>query len=159
MPGQIGNSGGKKGRSGPAIGNKNALKNGSQVDRHKLTVGKLPATMAQIQREARSYRRELESLVLQAKGQVSAVDAHRIDAAVGCCLSIGLCRWVLRHKLDKLTASDIARNGKEQRDAKKERARIIGQLGLDRDENAITAIYSLHEDDLDEPEVDHANDQ
>lgn len=67
---------GKPGRSGPAKGNLNGSKNGTRLTR--LTLGELPATMRRQTQMARKYRRGLEALVMEAKGEVNATDAHLI---------------------------------------------------------------------------------
>ena len=73
------NMAGIKGRSGPPKGNLNAARTGQSITR--LTLGELPATMHRQTQQARKYRRGLEALVVEAKGQVDATDAHLIDEA------------------------------------------------------------------------------
>lgn len=114
----------------PKKGNKNAVKNGSRIDRKGLTVGELPTKMIACKREAREYRRQLEKAVLDAKGQISHEDNHLIDAATGCTMSAGICRWILRNRFDEMTIADIRATNKEIRDAKRERAKIVKELKL-----------------------------
>lgn len=122
---------GKPGRSGPKPGNKNALKNGSRLDHKRLVVGELPKKMIAVRREARAYRRDLEAEVLLVKGQIDTLDAHIIDAATGATMAAGVNRWLLRHKLDVMTVADIRACNKEIRDAKRDRVKIVKELGLD----------------------------
>lgn len=121
---------GKPGRSGPKPGNLNALKNGSRLSRQRLTVGELPRSMISVKREARAYRRYLERTVLEAKRVIDDEDLHLIDAAVGATMAVGVNRWLLRNRLDKMTVADIRACNKEMRDAKRDRAKIVKELGL-----------------------------
>ena len=70
---------GKPGRSGPPKGSINAIKHGGSLTR--LTLGELPLTMRRQTQQARKYRRGLEALVMDAKKEVNATDAHLIDEA------------------------------------------------------------------------------
>lgn len=135
---------GKKGRSGPPLGNKNALKNGSRLDRQRLTIGELPKKMLSVRREARAYRRELEAAVLDAKGVIDVEDHHLIDAASGCTIAIGVNRWLLRQKLETMSVADIRACNKEMRDAKRERAKIVKELRLHNRDRASEVIDMLY---------------
>ena len=114
-----------------AKGNKNALKNGSKLDRKRLVVGELPKAMVAVKREARGYRRDLEASVLEAKGEINIVDAHIIDAATAATMAAGINRWLLRNRFETMRVADIRACNKEMRDAKRDRARIIRDLNLD----------------------------
>ena len=122
---------GIKGKSGAKPGNKNALRNGSNIDRKRLTVGELPTAMIAVKREARSYRRTLEAAVLQARDEVTLMDAHTIDAATACTMAAGIGRWLLRNRFEVMTVADIRATNKEIRDAKRDRAKIVRELDLD----------------------------
>src|SRR5262245_51458022 len=98
---------GKPGRSGPKVGNKNALRNGSRMDIKRLTVGELPATMIAVKREGRQYRRDLETEVLHVKGEINHTDMHLIDTAAAATIQAGICRWLLRNKVNDMSISDI----------------------------------------------------
>jgi hypothetical protein len=121
---------GKPGRSGPKPGNLNALKNGSKLSHHRLVVGELPRPMISCKREARAYRRELERTVLEVKSVIDPEDCHLIDAAVGATIAVAVNRWLLRNRLDTMTVADIRACNKEMRDAKRDRAKIVKELGL-----------------------------
>ncbi len=111
------------------VGNKNALRNGSRVDRRRLVVGELPKSMIAVKREARAFRRYLESETKAAKGTIDAEDENLIIAATACTMSAGLNRWLLRNRKD-LGVADIRGCAKEIRDSLRERARLVKELGL-----------------------------
>ncbi len=133
---------GKPGRSGPRPANLNAVKNGGSMTR--LTLGELPKTMRRQTQMARKYRRGLESLVLEAKGEIGATDAHLIDEATGAEVHAAVCRWLLRTRLDKMTVGDVARCSEQIMKARAARNRAVERLELDRDRSAdlIDALYS-----------------
>lgn len=134
--------GGKPGRSGPAKANLNSTRNGTAITR--LTLGELPKTMRRQTQQARKYRRGLEALVVEAKGEVTATDAHLIDEAAAAEVHASVCRWLLRTRLDSMSASDIARCSEQIVKAKTARNRAVERLRLDRDrmDDAIEALYS-----------------
>jgi hypothetical protein len=111
------------GKRGAPKGNKNALRNGSKLNAHRLVVGELPMTMVMVKREACAYRRNLEAEVLSIKGSINATDAHLIDTAAAATIQAGVCRWLLRHKVEQMSVSDIRGctadivKAKERRDA------------------------------------------
>jgi hypothetical protein len=93
-------------------------------------------------RRASQYRRELEALVLAAKGEVDLKDAHTIDLMTTCEMHAGLCRWLLRAKLEKMSPSDIARASEQILKSKVERNKVFEKLGIDRlQRDAIDALY------------------
>lgn len=103
---------GKKGRSGPLKGSMNALKNGRTLGRTRLTVGELPSKMISVKREGRDYRRNLEGPVMELLGlskpqEIPAMEAHYIDTATAATIHAGICRWLLRNRLEKMSVSDI----------------------------------------------------
>ncbi len=109
--------------------NLNATCNGSSIAR--LTLGELPQTMRRQTQQARKYRRGLEALVQQAKGEVSATDAHLIDEAATAEVHASVCRWLLRTRLDKMSPTDIARCSEQILKSKTVRNRAVERLGLD----------------------------
>jgi hypothetical protein len=136
---------GKPGRSGPKQANLNATKNGTALTR--LTLGELPQTMRRQTQAARKYRRELEQLVMDAKGEVNATDAHLIDEATTAEVHASVCRWLLRTRLEKMSVSDVARCSEQIVKAKTSRNRAVERLGLDRDRlaDAIDVLYTTPE--------------
>jgi hypothetical protein len=79
--------------------------------------------MIAVKREGRAYRRDLETEVLQVKGEIGTTDAHLIDTAAAATIQAGICRWLLRHKVGTMSTSDIRGctadivKAKERRDA------------------------------------------
>jgi hypothetical protein len=120
---------GKAGRSGPPKGNLNGCKNGGSLTR--LTIGELPQTMRRQMQMARKYRRGLEALVMEAKREVNATDAHLIDEATGAEVHASVCRWLLRTRLDKMSVADVARCSEQIMKARAARNRAVERLGLD----------------------------
>ena len=120
---------GKPGRSGPREANLNASKNGTRLTR--LTLGELPLTMRRQTQQARKYRRGLEALVLEAKGEVNATDAHLIDEAAQAEVHASVCRWLLRTRLDKMSVSDVAGCSGQILKAKTIRNKAVERLQLD----------------------------
>ncbi len=138
---------GIKGRSGPKPNNLNAAKNGTSLTR--LTLGELPKTMRRQTQMARKYRRGLEQLVVDAKGEVNATDAHLIDEATGAEVHASVCRWLLRTRLEKMSVGDVARCSEQVMKARSARNRAVERLGLDRDKlaDAIEALYTVKPND------------
>ena len=136
--------GGVAGKSGPKKGNLNSVRNGSKITR--LTLGSLPRTMLRQTRQACKYRRELEGLVFQAKGEVNSTDAHLIDEAASAEIHSSVCRWLLREKLSTMSVSDILKCSSEMLKAKTIRNRAVERLQIDRDTMEATRIESLYAD-------------
>ena len=122
---------GKPGRSGPPKGNKNNLRNGNRVDFRRLTVGELPTTMIAVKREGRQYRRDIEAEVMATKGEINTLDAHLIDTAAASTIQAGVCRWLLRNKLETMNTSDIRGCTADIVRAKERRDAAIRALNLD----------------------------
>jgi hypothetical protein len=106
----------------------NAVKSGTRLTR--LTLGCLPQRMLRQTRMARKYRRGLEQLVMTAKGEVDAVDAHLIDEASGAETHASICRWLLRERLDTMTVADITRCSEGIMRARAIRNRAVERLNL-----------------------------
>ena len=136
---------GKPGRSGPPKANLNSMRHGGAITR--LTLGELPETMRRQTQTVRKYRRSLESLVMEAKGEVNNTDAHIIDEAATAEAHAAVCRWLLRTRLDKMTVSDIARCSEQILKSKTIRNRAIERLHIDRDvqEDVIEALYTVRQ--------------
>lgn len=133
-------------RPGGQPGNTANLRNGSRADRtaHRLQLGELPKPMARVTRDARAYRRALEAAVLEQHGEISLTHAHWIDAAAGFEAHAAVCRWVLRQKLDAMSASDIIAASREMARSRERRNAALKELGLDRpDDDDVAALYSL----------------
>ena len=121
--------------------NLNAIRNGTRLVR--LTVGELPTKLQSVKREGRRYRVCLEDAVTEAHGEVSVMAAHNIDTATQGMIHAGICRWLLRDRIEKMSASDILATSREMLKAKETRDRSVKALGLDRDDrNIIDALYS-----------------
>lgn len=119
---------GKPGRSGPPKANINAAKTGQNISR--LTLGELPTTMRRQLQNARKYRRFIENLVLEAHGEVNATHAHLIDEATCAEVHSAICRWLMRSRLETMSASDITRCSEQILKAKTIRNKAIERLKL-----------------------------
>jgi hypothetical protein len=119
------------GSGGNQHGNKNALRNASRLNVKRLIVGELPRTMIAVKREGCAYRRELEAEVLHAKGQINTTDAHLIDTAAAATIQAGICRWLLRHKVETMSTSDIRGCTADIVKAKERRDAAVKALQLD----------------------------
>lgn len=128
------------------------MKNGASV--HRLTIGELPDVMRRQLATSRRYRRELEQLVAEVKGEVSVIDAHYVDEAVGAETHAALCRWLLRERLQSMTTADIVICSKEILKSKGVRNRAVEQLALDRVQaDAIDALYHIKGDATPTPDA------
>jgi hypothetical protein len=117
---------GKKGRSGPAFGNINAV-------RHGLKAGKLPKDARYIEFRLNAFRRTLEEAIVAARGQVTIPDAAYVQTAIRwerhACLAQ---RWLvkadatLKAEQKLLFSREIAR-------ASAERDKALAMLKLDTD--------------------------
>lgn len=136
---------GKPGRSGPKRGNVNALKTGTKVSKTRLVVGELPSALISVKREGRAYRRNLEAAVMNAKGltgvnQIGTLDAHLIDTASAATIAAGICRWVLRHKVEAMKGTEILACSREIVKCKQARDAAVRALDLDAPPPAPWAI-------------------
>jgi hypothetical protein len=107
----------------------NSVKAGTSISR--LTLGELPLTMRRQTQSARKYRRGLEALVVEAKGEVNTTDAHLIDEAAAAEVHASVCRWLLRTRLDTMSVSDVARCSEQILKAKTIRNRAVERLKID----------------------------
>lgn len=123
---------GKAGRSGPRVGNLNALTNGSKLQRRRLTVGELPKNLISARKEGRAYRLALEKEVLAVKGEIDVVDAHHIDTAAAATIQAAIVRWLLRHKIAEMTTGDIRNLAADIVKAKERRDASVKMLDLKR---------------------------
>jgi hypothetical protein len=130
---------------GAPKGNLNAARNGSRIAR--LTLGNLPPSMLQIQRGSRVYRRELEDLAVEARGEVNLFDAHLIDEAATAECHASVCRWLLRERLDKMTPADIRQTSAEIVKAKTQRNAAVRRLRLDDRAKTADYIDTLYSED------------
>jgi hypothetical protein len=121
--------------------NLNAARTGTKLVR--LTVGELPRQLNSVKIEGRRYRRALEDATIEVRGEVSVTDAHLIDTATAAMVHAGICRWLLREKIDGMGATDVLACSREMLRAKETRDRSVRALRLDRDirRNVIEALY------------------
>ena len=135
--------------------NLNAAKNGSTITR--LIVGELPRQLLHVKIEGRSYRRTMEDFVLAVHGAISCNDAHAIDTATAATVHAGICRWLLRQKINTMETNDILACSKELLRAKETRDRAVQRLRLDAGpRNVINALNSDPDDESPNPEKDRA---
>ncbi len=136
---------GRKGASGPPVGNLNAAKNGSRLRTKRLVVGELPKQLLSVKRETRAYRRAIEDAVVAVRGEVTVTDAHAIDTASAATAHAGICRWLLRNKIDEMKTSDVLSCSSSIVKAKQARDQAIKSLGLDVSPEPQTLNGYLHE--------------
>lgn len=116
------------------------VKNGATLAR--LAVGNLPKSLKGIETKIRVYRRELENLVIEVKGEVSPDDAHVIDLAATAELHSHICRKLLRDKWDDMTIRDIETCSASIVKHKERRNRAVAQLGLKKpDDNQWDGVF------------------
>jgi len=126
-----------KGKSGPAAGNTNAI-------RHGLTCGKLPADCQHVEIKINGLRRTLEAAVMEAKREISLIDAATIQTA---------CKWERHGALalrwlvkagDSLKPLERLKFSEAIAKASAERDRALQMLKIDRDakDNVLEALYS-----------------
>ena len=132
-------------------GNLNAARNGNKLANNKagirrLTVGEFPASLNHVKIEGRRYRRALEDAVVDAHGEVTVTAAHSIDTAAGAVVHGGICRWLLRNKIDTMTTADILSCSRELLKSKEARNRSVKALELDRDDqDELNTLYTTLE--------------
>lgn len=97
----------------------------------RLVVGELPSTMRAVKREARAYRRNLEDAVLAVHGEVDTLASHLVDTASAATMHAGICRWLLRNRLEDMTTADIRGCSGDIIKAKQARDAAVKQLKLD----------------------------
>lgn len=160
---------GVKGKSGPKPGNLNALRNGSKLNANRLVVGELPGTMVSVKREGRKYRTELEAATLHEKGTIDLVDAHHIDTATAATVQAGVCRWLLRNRLEtkddegkvvaRMSISDIRGCQADIVKAKQQRDRAVEALHLDVESAPWETAFNgdIQDEDEDEDEINVEN--
>jgi hypothetical protein len=140
-------------KGGAPIGNGNAV-------RHGLTTGKLPKGGAYIHRITNQFRAAVEAAVIDAKGEVSLIDAASIVTAVRWERHALLAQRWLRQEAATLTPDQRLSFSRDVARASGERDKCLRALGLDRDKQStlIDALYAVdaidHEAASDEPVSD-----
>ncbi len=87
--------------------------------------------MVAAKRESRRYRNELEREVLAVKREITLLDAHLIDTAAAATAMAGICRWLLRNRIDNMTVNDIRACNADIVKAKMARDKAVRVLGID----------------------------
>jgi hypothetical protein len=125
--------------SKPRIGNR--LHTGATMSR--LTLGNLPHCLWRVSNEARVYRRDLEALVVEDRGCISAEDAHLVDEASSATTHAGVMRWLMRERIDKMSVADLSKCSEGIMKAKRLRNAAIRALKLSRDktQDIILGLY------------------
>ena len=128
---------GVKGRSGPALGNSNAV-------RHGMKGSKLPAGCKYIEHRVNSLRRQVEEALIAIKGEINIVDAAAVNSVLKWERHGLLAAHWLRHEINKLSATDRLKFSEAIAKASDSRDRAIRSLGLDRDvkDNILNALYA-----------------
>jgi hypothetical protein len=116
---------------GAPRGHLNALRTGEKLKLSRLIVGKLPKKMLRVQRSAQAYRRQLEAAVIERHGEVGVVHAHLVDTATAAELHSGICRWLLREKLDTMPTADVLACSSQILKSKEVRDRALKCLDLE----------------------------
>lgn len=131
----------KRGRT-----NANNLKNGSRMTR--LVLGNLPPNMWRISKEAREYRRMLEEAVMKEYGAISQEQHHIIDEAATAEQHAGVCRWLMRNRLETMSVGDISRCSEQIVKSKTARNKAVRLLKLahDQGQDIIARLYSGEEE-------------
>ena len=123
-------------------GNLNAIRNTTRLPIRRLVVGEFPAALNSVKIEGRKYRRALEDAVLDVHGEVTIMAAHWIDSASAATVHCGVCRWLLRQKIDTMTTADILSCSREMVRAKQSRDRCLVLLKLDANgRDVLDALY------------------
>jgi len=114
-----------KGAKGAQADNRNSV-------RHGLTAGKLPKGCQHIENTLNSFRRQVEDLVLAAKGSVSMGDAAAIQTALRWERHGALAlRWLTKRG-DELKPLDQLAFSREIAKASTERDKALASLGLNK---------------------------
>ncbi len=121
-------------RKGPPPGHFNSLKTGARIER--LTIGELPKSMHSIRVEGRVYRRGLEAVVREQHGGINTTQAHSIHTAATAVQVQGICRWLLRTKLDQMKPGEVLSCADALLRACERRDRALKELKLDREKRA-----------------------
>jgi len=116
---------------GAPKGNLNAVKHGKRSAQLRFVIGELPKPMRRVTRYVREYRRHIEAATTEVHGTITDVHSHAIDEAVTCEQTIGVSRWLLRHKLDSMSVGDVLACMREIRQAKAQRNKAVVTLQLD----------------------------
>ena len=113
----------------------------------RLTLGNMPSCLNIVQSQCRAYRRRLEDLVMEARGTITNMDHHMIDEATQGEMHGGVCRYLLRTRIETMNASDIARCSEQIVKSKQARNKAVKQLKLDVDttKDLIIGLYSGQE--------------
>ena len=121
--------------------NLHAAKNGTRITR--LIVGNLPKPLHRVQRFVLQYRRTLEDAVIEVRNEVGLIDAHVIDAACKHEQHAGVCRHLLRQKIETMSVADVRECSKQIATATDARNKAVRELQLERDESRIfDALYA-----------------
>lgn len=124
---------GKPGKSGPPKGNGNAL-------RHGLRAGKLPRDCAYLENRLNAFRREIETAVLAAKGEITLTDAGLIQSCLRWERHAGLAQRWLTKQGDKLKPVELLQFSREIAKASSERDKSLAALALNR--NVVRDMWS-----------------
>ena len=117
--------------SGAPKGNLNSLKHGGRSQCMRLVIGNTHKKLNRQKANALAYRRGLERLVEDAKGEINTLDAHLINE---CCVSefhASLCRYALANKLETMSVAELLKCGEGVMRAATTRNKAIERLDLD----------------------------
>jgi len=103
--------------------------------RHGIKAGKLPKGCLYIERRANALRRQLEAAVIEAKGQVTLIDAATIQTVCEWEKHAALCQRWLRKQGDAMKPSEFLEFSREIAKARDGRNKALAALKLDRDKS------------------------
>lgn len=137
---------GKPGRTGAKPDNANA-------QRHGMRGGKLPKGCQYIENRVNALRRQVEAAIIEARGQITIVDAAAVNSILKWERHGLLAAHWLRREADKLSAGDRLRFSEAIAKASDNRDKNIRALGLDRDaaDSVLDALYARPRASLGEP--------
>lgn len=120
-----------------------APRNNRNHMRHGLSASKLPSGCQYLENRLNAFRRQLEDLCIQAKGEISMIDAANIQTAMKWERHAGLCERWLRLEGNNLKPADKINFSREIAKASTERDKALKALELDRDakRDALTILY------------------
>jgi hypothetical protein len=114
-------------KGGPPKGNRNAI-------RHGLSTSKLPKGAIYIEKACHKFRLNLENAVLEARGEITLIDASAIDTATKWVRHEKLCARWLRLKADTLSPDNLLKFSRDMAKASTERDKAIRLLKLEKKE-------------------------
>ena len=143
------------------LGNTNASRHGLRT-RFSLRLGKLPKKFRAVENDVNAFRRLLESLIVEAKGEITILDACLVNTAAKHERASRLCHaWLRKHDSD-MSHSDRLSYVKQIASSSAERDKAIRSLNLEasgeadiwKDLHSPIASPALAQPSTDAPQID-----